>query len=84
MHLYISGTWKIINNQSGENCIFQEVKGVTRAASARQMEVPKRTNPPGFAFNGAKIWNRAPKEIRVTETLNSVKPKIQAFARTFQ
>ena len=66
------------------NSIFKEVKGVTRAALAGNVEVPKRTSTPGFAYNGAKIWNRAPKEIRETLKINSVKPKIQTFAKTFQ
>ena len=80
-------TWKIMHNESGiEHSIFQKVDSVTRAASEGEVKLPKKTNGngAGFVYNGAKIWNMAPLDIRLAGNLASAKRKIKAFAELYQ
>ena len=78
-------TWKILNGKSGvSESIFQKVDGVTRAASVGELKLPKKRNGTGFVYNGAKIWNQTPTEIRLTKNLYSAKNKIKSFSKLYQ
>ena len=72
-------TWKMIQN---ENIVFQKVVGTTRAASAGDVKLPKQNM--GFVFNGARIWNRTPIDLRNCKNVNTVKSHIRKFAMGYQ
>lgn len=72
-------TWKMIQN---EDNVFQKTVGTTRAASAGDLKMPKQNK--GFVFNGTRIWNKTPTDLRNCEKINTVKMQIKKFAMGYQ
>ena len=77
--------WKMMHGHSGLK-MFEKVDGVTRAASAGDVKIPKSVGNKinGYAYYASKIWNNTDAEIRNIENLTSVKPKIKRYAAGFQ
>jgi hypothetical protein len=73
-------TWKLMQM---EDSPFQHVTGTygTRAAAAGAVVLP--TTKSGFLYNGSKMWNMAPSEVREAKTKQSAKRSIKNFSTKF-